>query len=113
MRILLVIFFFCALFGSQIAFSQAAKQAPTKTAVGKFIGLEQGDYFYFKIMKDDKTELTLRVDKPDAFYDKVEKNTKSYLGKKIKVYYQHTKVYTPEAGGDVEVDLYIKAELVK
>ncbi len=110
----IIFLFFC--FYAFLSLQTTSAQTPSKQAkvvIGKFAGIEQGDYSYFTIIKDDKTEMSFRVDKTDALYEKVEKNPKSFIGKKVKVYYKHQKIYTPEAGGEVEVDLYVKAEWVK
>jgi hypothetical protein len=108
--IVLLSFCFCVL-NSPSAFVQTPKQA--KIAIGKFVSVEHSDYFYFKIIKSNKTEVSFRVDKTDAFYDKVDRNPQSFIGKKVKIYYEHKKIYTPEAGGDIVVDAYVKAELMK
>ncbi|TAE72202.1 MAG: hypothetical protein EAZ85_09865 [Bacteroidetes bacterium] len=75
---------------------------------GTFDGIEQGDYAYFKVKnsKEEKSFMVLNVDKT---YEKISAQPEKYMGKKVRVYWIATKVDVPEAGGQIDVNKYIKS----
>ncbi len=81
-----------------------------KTLTGTFVGIEQGDYFYFQIEISQGEARSFMVLQPDEVYEKVAEDVEQYIGKQVKVYWKTTKENIPEAGGEIEVEKYIKAE---
>ena len=79
---------------------------------GTFEGIEQGDYAYFKV-KNGKEEKSFMIFNTDKTYETISANPEKYIGKKVKVYWVATKEEVPEAGGKIDVEKYIKAEILK
>ena len=78
---------------------------------GTFQGIEQGDYAYFKV-KNAKEEKSFMVFNADETYDKISASPEKFVGKKVKVSWIATKEDVPEAGGKIDVEKYIKAEIL-
>ncbi len=87
--------------------------ANQQVIVGTFVGIEQGDYFYFKIKPENGDEKSFMVLKGDDTYEKIAANPKEFEGKKIKVTWEAKKQNIPEAGGEMDIEAYIKAEILK
>ncbi|MDX2301371.1 MAG: hypothetical protein NW226_01170 [Microscillaceae bacterium] len=87
--------------------------AGQEVTIGTFVGIDQGDYFYFRVKPDQGEELSLMVLQGDETYRKIEAAPDTYIGKKIKVYWMATKENLPEAGGEVDVNKYLKAEILE
>lgn len=83
-----------------------------KFVEGTFTGLEQGDLFYFNIKDKAGKDHSFTVMKTDAVYEKISAKPEEYKGKKMKVYYKKVKKFIENAGGNVEFEEYIKAELL-
>ncbi len=79
---------------------------------GTFQGIEQGDYAYFKV-KNAKEEKSLMVLNTDKTYEKIAANPKKFIGKKVKVYWIAAKQNIPEAGGEIDIEKYVRAVLLK
>jgi hypothetical protein len=80
---------------------------------GTFVGIEQGDYFYFKVKPENGDEKSLMVLKGDDTYEKISANPDKYKGAKVKVTWEAKKQNVPEAGGEMDIEEYIKAEILK
>ena len=78
---------------------------------GTFQGIEQGDYAYFKV-KNAKEEKSLMVLNTDKTYEKISANPKKFIGKKVKVYWIATKQNIPEAGGEIDIEKYVRAVIL-
>jgi hypothetical protein len=86
--------------------------ATPQETTGVFVGIEQGDYFYFKVKTDSGEEKSFMVLNPDEIYSKIEAESANFQGKKVKVYWQAKKQNIPEAGGEIDIQEYIKAEIL-
>jgi hypothetical protein len=84
-----------------------------QVTVGTFIEIEQGDYFYFKIKPENGDEKSLMVLKGDDTYEKIAANPDKFKGAKVKVTWEAKKQNIPEAGGEMDIEEYIKAEILK
>ena len=80
---------------------------------GTFMGLEQGDLFYFNVKDTKGKEWSFTVRQTDAIYEKVSNDEAAYKGKKVKVFYQKKKEFIENAGGEVEMLAYQKAEFLE
>jgi hypothetical protein len=112
-KMLSFVMFFCLLANIQEVTAQKktlVSKPITKTVTGTFVKIEQGDYFYLILNKNGE-DVSIRVDKPDVVYKKLDGNPETFVGRKIKVVYETKKINVPEAGGMMEVDLYIKGEI--
>lgn len=88
--------------------------AAQQEIVGTFLGIEQGDYFYFRLKPDDGSEeRSFMVLNTDETYAKIEADPEKYKNAKVKVYWQAKKQNIPEAGGEMDIEEYIKAEILK
>lgn len=83
-----------------------------KNITGTFVGIEQGDYFYFQVEISQGEARSFMVLQPDKTYEEVAENVEQYIGKQVKVYWKTSKENIPEAGGEIEVDKYIKAKFL-
>jgi outer membrane lipoprotein-sorting protein len=92
---------------------ESETSANQQISIGTFVGVEQGDYFYFKMKTDSGEEKSLMVLQGDDTFDAMFENPDSYKGKKVKVTWVATKQDIPEAGGVIDIDKYIKAEIIK
>ncbi|MCU0445594.1 MAG: hypothetical protein MUE85_11825 [Microscillaceae bacterium] len=84
-----------------------------QVTVGTFIEIEQGDYFYFKIKPENGDEKSFMVLKGDDTYEKIAANPNKYKGTKIRVTWEAKKQNIPEAGGEIDIEEYIKGEILK
>ena len=94
---------------------KTTKNTNQNYTIGTFQGIEQGDYFYFQV-KPDKAGAEMKsfmVLNTDATFEKISKSPKTYIGKKVKVYWQATMQDIPEAGGKIAIEKYIKCEILK
>ena len=80
---------------------------------GTFTGLEQGDLFYFNLKDANGKDWSFTVMKTDDTYEKISKDEAAYKGKKIKVYYKKESKFVEQAGGNVEMMSYKKAEILE
>lgn len=92
---------------------KADSDAKEEVLEGTFAGLEQGDYFYFKVKSENGEEKSLMVLHPDKTYEEIEANPQKFIGKKVKVYWVKSKENIPENGGETEVEKYLRAEVLK
>lgn len=93
---------------------EVANNTTQQETVGTFLGLEQGDYFYFKVKPDDGSEeKSFMVLNTDETYKQIEADPAKYKDAKVKVYWQAKKQNIPEAGGEMDIQEYIKAEILK
>lgn len=88
----------------------------TDTTQGKFVEgtfqeIEQGDLFHFIVKDAQGKSHDFWVMKPDATYETISADQAKYKGKKIKVFYKKSKKFIENAGGEVEFEEYVKAEL--
>ena len=95
----------------------AAKPTPNVTNAGTvtegtFSGVDNGDYFHFKLKPAKGAELSLFVIQSTPALDKVLENPAPYLGKKCRVTWKKTTENIPEAGGKIEIDKLISVEWV-
>jgi hypothetical protein len=79
---------------------------------GTFLGIEQGDYAYFKVKAANGDEKSLMVLDTDETYQKIEAAPDKFVGKKVKVYWTKSKENIPENGGEMEVEKYLRAEVL-
>lgn len=80
---------------------------------GTFVGIEQGDYFYFKVKPENGDEKSFMVLKGDDTYEKIAANPDKFKDAKVKVTWEAKKQNIPEAGGEMNIEEYIKAEILK
>lgn len=83
-----------------------------KVIEGTFMGLQQGDLFYFNIKDNSGKTWSLIVMKTDATYEKISANPAQYKGKKMKVTYKKTTKHIENNGGNMTFDEYLKAEVM-
>ena len=88
----------------------------TSTAQGDFVEgtfeqIEQGDLFHFIVKDEQGKSYDFWVMKTDATYEKISLDQAKYKGKKIKVFYKKSKKFIENAGGEIEFQEYVKAEL--
>ncbi len=79
---------------------------------GMFTGIEQGDYFYFTIKTEAGEDMSFMVLQTDATFEAISENPEKYTNAMVKVYWETTTENIPEAGGDIEINKYIKAEIL-
>ncbi|HAS41219.1 MAG TPA: hypothetical protein DCS93_12110 [Microscillaceae bacterium] len=89
------------------------EKSATTFVEGTFTGLEQGDLFYFNVKDANGKDWSFTVRQTDATYEKVSNNEAAYKGKKVKVFYQKKKEYIENAGAEIEMLAYQKAEFQK
>lgn len=85
--------------------------AQEKFVEGTFVEIEQGDLFHFIVKDDQGKSYDFWVMKTDATYEKISLDQAKYKGKKIKVFYKESKKFIENAGGEIEFQEYVKAEL--
>jgi hypothetical protein len=90
-----------------------AENPKQQIAEGKFVGIEQGDYFYFRIQPESGEEMSFMVLQDDETYQKISANPEKFKGVKVKVYWENTTENIPESGGKMEIQKYIKAEILE
>lgn len=85
--------------------------AQGKFVEGTFVEIEQGDLFHFIVKDEQGKSYDFWVMKTDATYEKISLDQAKYKGKKIKVFYKKSKKFIENAGGEIEFQEYVKAEL--
>lgn len=81
-----------------------------KLTDGTFLGIEEGDYFHWKMRTVDGDEISYFILKPDAAVDKVLENPTAYTGKKCRVTWKKSTENLPEAGGKTEIEQILSVE---
>lgn len=86
------------------ATSAEVKAAGTRMTEGKFLRIDEGDYFHW-VMKDDATgeEATFFILKPDASVEAVVSDPEKFVGKKCRVTWKESTERIPEAGQKMDV----------
>jgi hypothetical protein len=74
-----------------------------ETTEGVFLGIDQGDYFHWKMRDNDGKEVSLFILNADPSVEKVAEAPDAYLNKKCRVTWKRSKQELPEAGGQQEV----------
>jgi hypothetical protein len=92
--------------------TEKPQNSKEQVSIGTFVEIEQGDYFHFRIKTEEGEEKSFFVLNDDDTYRTIEANPEKYKGKKVKVYWVAKKQNIPEAGGEMDIDEYIKAELL-
>ncbi len=102
----------CEAFVSALKKGKAAgkPQAAAKLTDGTFLGVEEGDYFHWKMRTADGDEISYFILKPDATVDKVLENSVAYVGKKCRVTWKKSTENIPEAGGKMEVEQILSVQ---
>jgi|GEM_PF-721808 len=85
-------------------------KAAAKLTDGTFLGIEEGDYFHWKMRTVDGDEVSYFIMKPDASVDKVLENPAAYTGKKCRVTWKKSTENIPEAGGKMEIEQILSVE---
>lgn len=85
-------------------------KAAAKLTDGTFLGVEEGDYFHWKMRTVDGDEVSYFILKPDASVDKVIENPEAYTGKKCRVTWKKSTENIPEAGGKMEIEQILSVE---
>ncbi|OJJ13954.1 hypothetical protein BKI52_45130 [marine bacterium AO1-C] len=80
---------------------------------GTFIQLDQGDLFYLQLQDNKGKNWTFTVRQTDAMYEQISQREIEFVNKKMRVYYKKEKQFIENAGGEVEMLFYKKAELLK
>ena len=78
--------------------------ADTRRTEGKFLRIDEGDYFHW-VMKDDATgeEATFFILKPDASVEAVVSDPEKFVGRKCRVTWKESTERIPEAGQKMDV----------
>jgi hypothetical protein len=87
---------------------QSKGKAGTVTE-GVFLGIEEGDYFHWKIRTADG-ERSFFVLHPDATVEKVVQKPKEFIGRRCRVTWKKSKETVPESGGTMEVEQILSVE---
>ncbi|MCC5946649.1 MAG: hypothetical protein JJT94_17085 [Bernardetiaceae bacterium] len=87
-------------------------QSNEQKIAGTFVEIEQGDYFYFVINDEAGERQSFMIFQGDETFDTIDENPSAYVGKKMAVYYEITTQEIPEAGGEIEIQKYLRAELM-
>lgn len=85
-------------------------KAAAKLTDGTFLGIEEGDYFHWKMRTADGDEVSYFILKPDASVDKVIENPEAHIGKKCRVTWKASTENLPEAGGKAEIEQILSVE---
>lgn len=89
------------------------KPPATQTAIGTFLGIEEGDYAHWQMKRDDGKEISFFILRPDSSVEKVLENPKAYQGKKCRIQWKASTEKIPEAGGDIKVEQILSVEWIK
>lgn len=85
----------------------------TQVATGKFLRIDEGDYFHWVMQTAGGEELSLFILKPDASVDKVVDDPGKYVGRACRVTWKKSTENIPEAGGKMEIDQILSVEWTK
>jgi len=85
-------------------------KAAAKLTDGTFLGIDEGDYFHWKMRTVDGEEVSYFILKPDASVDKVIENPEAHVGKKCRVTWKKSVENLPEAGGKMEIEQILSVE---
>lgn len=77
---------------------------------GVFLGIEQGDYFHWKMRSTDGDDLSLFILNPDPSVEKVVENPERFQGKTCRVTWKTSKQKIPESGGSMKVDQILSVD---
>ncbi len=96
------------------ATSAEVKGAGVRFTEGKFLRIDEGDYFHW-VMKDDATgeEATYFILKPDAAVEAVVSDPEKFVGKKCRVTWKESTERIPEAGQKMDVQQILSVSWVK
>ncbi|MCB1142552.1 MAG: SH3 domain-containing protein [Leptospiraceae bacterium] len=85
-----------------------------KTVVGRFTGVEQGDYFHLNLETDSGPTSFVFLRASDGIqFEEFESQPEKYKNKKISVKYKPIRLYIPEAGGYDTWDIVLDIQLQK
>lgn len=96
-----------------VAKKQETTSDKQQVAIGTFVSIDQGDYAHFIFKPENGEEKNLFVLNTDETFDKISANPDKYKGVKVKVTWEAKKQNIPEAGGEMDIEEYIKAEILK
>lgn len=84
----------------------------TKETTGEFLGIDEGDYFHWR-MKDSKgVEVSFFILNPGASVETVLEKPESFVGKRCRVTWKKSMETIPEAGGKIEVKQILEVKWV-
>lgn len=87
--------------------------AKAQVATGKFLRIDEGDYFHWVMQTSGGEELSLFILKPDASVEKVVEDPAKYVGRACRVTWKKSTETIPEAGGKMEIEQILSVEWVK
>lgn len=92
------------------AFVTALSGAKETVVEGRFLRIDEGDYFHWTMTDAKGEEVSYFILKSDASIDKVVEAPEKYVGKRCRVTCKKGMETIPEAGGKMEVEQVLKVE---
>lgn len=85
----------------------------TQTTAGKFVRVDEGDYFHWVMTDGSGEEVSFFILNPDASVESVLNEPESYVGRKCRITWKKSMEDIPEAGGKLEVEQVLSVEWLK
>lgn len=101
-RLIIAILLFMGLVG--ITSEDVLAADKEKTLSGTFQGIEQGDYFHWKMTDKKGNEHSFFILATDGSIDAVVDAPEKFVGKACSVKWKSSNVEIPEAGGKMDID---------
>jgi hypothetical protein len=110
MKTLLILTFTLLCSIPSLAFAEVVTPATTRTTVGTFVGIEEGDYAHWLMRTAEGDELSLFILHPDSATEKVLEKPESYVGRRCRVEWKESMEDIPESGGMVLLQQILRLE---
>lgn len=102
----------CVAYGSALA-GGAEAGAGSGVTEGKFLRIEEGDYFHWVMQEQGGGEVSFFLLKPDKSVEQVVEEPGKFTGRKCRVTWKDTTEFLPEAGRKVDVRQVLSVEWLK
>lgn len=89
---------------------QAKNRAGLKSTVGTFLGIEEGDYFHWKMRTEAGEEVSYFMLRPDASLDRVVENPEEFKGRKGRVFWKRTSEKLYDSPDPMEVEQIVTVD---
>jgi hypothetical protein len=100
----------CAAFVAALKKGKLANAAKVETLEGTFTGIEQGDYFYWKMRTAVGEERSFFILRPEDAVSKVADEPKAFIGKRCRIRWKTSTELIPEANERIEVEQILNVE---
>ncbi|MEZ5385724.1 MAG: hypothetical protein R3F13_09430 [Prosthecobacter sp.] len=100
----------CTAFVAALKTKGGKAKVAVKVLEGTFTGIEEGDYFHWKMRVKGQGEISLFILNPDKSVEQVMDDPQEFEGHRCRVTWKKSTENIPEAGGKMEIEQILSVE---